>query len=56
MKNSKNIFLLCAITMLLLSSCGIFNGGSKCDCPKFGENQSAPAEDVPETATASSLD
>jgi hypothetical protein len=41
---------------LLFSSCGIFNGGSKCDCPKFGENQVEPADQNFETATASSLD
>lgn len=41
--------------MLLLSSCGIFNSGSKCDCPKFGENQTTPASDETAIATASNL-
>ncbi len=34
----RTIFLLSVVNIISLSSCAIFNGGEKCDCPKFGEN------------------
>jgi hypothetical protein len=56
MKISKKILPLFAIASFLLGSCGIFNGGEKCDCPKFSQNEETIPEADTETATASSLD
>ncbi len=39
MKIIKRTFIvISALYVVTLSSCAIFNGGEKCDCPKFGEN------------------
>lgn len=56
MKISKKILPLIAIALLLLGSCGIFNGGSNCDCPKFGENVSPSENPDVENATAANLE
>lgn len=56
MKISKKILPLFAIASLLLGSCGIFNGGEKCDCPKFSQNEEATPEADTEFASASSLE
>ena len=56
MKISKKILPLIAIAMLLLGSCGIFNGGNNCDCPKFGENTTQPANPDVENASAANLE
>ncbi|MBK7440337.1 MAG: hypothetical protein WAT43_15020 [Chitinophagales bacterium] len=56
MKISKKILPLLAIAMLLLGSCGIFNGGGNCDCPKFGSNTEQNDDADTETASASSLE
>jgi hypothetical protein len=37
MKIGKKLLLIIIPAILLISSCGIFKGEGKCDCPTFGE-------------------
>jgi len=48
MKRVKSFALIAFVlfSVGILSSCSSSRRGSKCDCPKFGENQAAPSEQL----------